>query len=165
MEIQEQIRDAKASVESQVEVEADPRLGVTMTPTQLKSAGYVYIWDMETHERSICNRNMLAHNLQKMRNGKPVFTTVQPTEQPKRGGYLCMLHPFSPGRKHYDELGLAVCMKDNLANPYQVRRHMEKRHKMEFATIRDETEAAEKLQERQLRESLIRVGNEGAKSE
>ena len=41
--IEEQIRDAEVVEESQVIVETDKELGVEMSPTQLKSAGYVYI--------------------------------------------------------------------------------------------------------------------------
>ena len=158
--IEEQMRDAEVVGESQVIVETDKELGVEMSPTQLKSAGYVYIYDTVTHERSLCNRNVLLHNLQKKRpDGSIVFTTVKPKVGPKRGHLKCMLHPDEPNRYHYDDLGLAVCRKENLTSPYQVKRHMTKRHKDEYAAIKEEEERAEKEKERKLRESLIKLAN------
>ena len=158
--IEEQIRDAELLEESSLVVESDKALGVEMSPTQLKSAGYVYIYDTRTHERSLCSRNVLLRNLQKKRpDGSMLFTTVKPSVGPKRGHLKCMLHPDGPNRYHYDELGLAVCMKDNLTSPYQVIRHMQKRHKVEYATIKEEEERLEKQKDRKLRESLIKLGS------
>lgn len=158
--IEEQMRDAEVAVESPIIVEADKELDVEMSPTQLKSAGYVYIYDTVTRERSLCNRNMLMHNLRKKRSdGSNVFTTVKPAVGPKRGHLKCMLHPDEPGRYHYDDLGLAVCGKSNLTSPYQVKRHMMKRHKVEYATIREEIDTAEKEKDRKLREALIKIGS------
>lgn len=158
--IEEQMRDAEVAEESPIIVEADKELEVEMTPTQLKSAGYVYIYDTSTHEKSLCNRNMLMHNLRKKRpDGSLVFTTVKPKVGPKRGHLRCMLHPDEPNRYHYDDLGLAVCKKSNLTSPYQVKRHMMKRHKVEYATIQEEKDMAEKEKDRKLREALIKIGS------
>jgi len=158
--IEEQIRDAEVVAESPIVVETDKELEVEMSPTQLKSAGYVYIYDTKTYERSLCNRNMLPHNLKKKRpDGSMVFTTIKPQVGPKRGHLKCMLHADEPGRHHYDDLGLATCLKSNLTSPYQVKRHMQKRHKDEYATIKEEEERAEKERERKLRESLIKLAN------
>lgn len=158
--IEEQIRDAEVVVESPIVVETDKELEVEMSPTQLKSAGYVYIYDTVTHERSLCNRNTLPHNLKKKRpDGSMVFTTIKPKVGPKRGHLKCMLHPDEPGRFHYDDLGLATCLKSNLTSPYQVKRHMQKRHKDEYATIKEEEERAEKERERKLRESFIKLAS------
>jgi len=158
MELEEQIAKAEAVEESQVVVETDKELDVEMTPTQLKSAGYVYIYDTKTNERSLCNRNVLLHNLQKKRpGGSIVFTTEKPKVGPKRGHLKCMLHPDEPNRYHYDDLGLAVCKKSNLTSPYQVKRHMAKRHKDEYAAIKEEEERAEKEKDRKMREALIKL--------
>lgn len=106
---------------------------------------YVWIYDTVTRERSKTTKNMLPSQLRKVRpDGSRVFTTVKPKEQPARGTFKCMLHPDSPERAHYDEIGLATCNKSNLTSPYQVRRHMEKRHKDEWATIKEERDTKEK---------------------
>jgi len=107
--IEEQVRDAEVVEESQLVIEKDKELDVEMSPTQLKSAGYVYIYDTVTHERSLCNRNTLLHALQKKRpNGSVVFTTVAPKTGPKRGTLKCMLPP-DVRKDMYDDWGFAVC--------------------------------------------------------
>lgn len=44
------------------------------------------------------------------------------------GHYKCLLHPESKHRNDYDKVGFPVCLKSNLLNPQQVRRHMEAKH-------------------------------------
>ena len=152
------MRDAEAVLEPQIVIEKDKELDVEMTPTKLKSAGYVIIYDIRTHEPSICSRNNLRNCLQKKRSdGSIVFTTIKPKASPKRGSFKCMLHAEAPERDHYNDLGLPTCKKSNLTSPYQVIRHMQKRHKVEYATIKEEETRLEKEKERELRESLIRM--------
>jgi len=154
--IEEQIRDAQAAPESEIKIEESEPL-TEMSPIKMQSAGYVYIYDTQTRERSICNRNMLTQHLKKTRkDGSPVFTTRKPKEGPVRGTLKCMLHPDDPDRYHYDELGLPTCRKANLTSPYQVRRHMEKRHKMEWLTIKEERDQVEKDRARKLQEAMIK---------
>ena len=164
MEIEEEIRDATEATEPKLNVDKDElkaakSLGVeSMEVGEVLSAGQVYIYDTITREPSICNRNNLAHNLQKKRpDGSPVFTTVKPKLAPRRGSYLCMLHPDYPERKFYDTLGLATCPKDNLTSPFQVRRHMEKRHKVEWGTIREEITRREKEEAKDEREKARKL--------
>jgi len=161
--IEEQIRDAEIALETPLEIDKDEiksaqSLGVeSMEVGEVLSAGQVYIYDTRTGDRSICNRNNLAHNLTKKRpDGSLVFTTVKPKVQPKRGTHLCMLHKDYPGRHKYDELGLPYCPKDNLMNPFQVRRHMQKRHKVEYAAIMEEETREDKDRRRRLDEALIK---------
>jgi len=124
--------------------------------TTLKSAGYSYIYDTETRERSLINNNMLPSALKKKRpDGSSVFTAIKPDELPKRGAYKCMLHPDNPNREYYDSLGLPVCLKANLTAPFQVRRHMQKRHRMEYEALEEERLQAEKDRSTKLQESLI----------
>ena len=157
--VEEQIRDAEVVPESQVVVEADKELDVEMTPTQLTSAGYVYIYDTVTHERSLCNRNMLPNALRKKRpDGSIVFTTVKPKVGPKRGYLKCMLHP-DERKEMYDVWGLATCKKSNLTSPYQVRRHMMKRHKDEYASIKEEETREKEERETKLREAFIKAAS------
>ena len=151
--IEEQIRDAVAVAEAPLDVDKDEiksakSLGVeSMEVGQVLSAGQVRIYDTRTREESICSRNNLAHNLQKKRpDGSIVFTTVKPKTGPVRGTHLCMLHANYPERKYYDTLGLDTCLKDNLTSAYQVRRHMEKRHKTEWGTIKEELANREKAE-------------------
>jgi hypothetical protein len=121
----------------------DDVLPAPMTMSTIKSAGYVFVYDMETGDRSIVNANMLPSQLRKMRNGKRVFTTQKPTIEPKRGILQCFLHPDNPNREHYTEMGLPVCKKSNLINEYQRTRHMQRKHKDEWASIEAERKTKE----------------------
>ena len=153
--IEERIRDSEQAPEPGTWGKVDGE-EFEMSPTELKSAGYVYIYDTKTNERSLCNNNMLAQHLRKKRpDGSYVFTTQKPKVAPIRGTMECLLHPNSPKRAHYDELGLPVCRKSNLTSPFQVTRHMQKRHKVEWATIEAERLAVEKEEEREFRRAVM----------
>lgn len=122
----------------------------------LSSAGYVYIYDTLTGERSITNRNMLPTQLQKMHPNKTkVFTTIKPSIGPIRGTHTCMLHPEYSERKRYDSWGLPTCRKSNLTSDFQVRMHMERRHKIELKTIEEERGKQEKVNEKMQQEALL----------
>ena len=119
----------------------------------VSSAGYAYIYDTRTGERSVSNRNMLPTQLQKKReDGSRVFTTIPPRDAegtpivPRRGTIKCMLHPDDPNREHYDELGFGTCRKSNLTNRHQLQQHMKPRHQAEWATMEQERQDRERQQ-------------------
>lgn len=158
MEIEERIMQAEQVKESELVIEKDKSLDVEMAPTELKSRGYVYIYDTRTSERSVCHRNNLRTALQKKRpDGSIVFTTVKPKTQPKRGVLKCYLHP-DERKSEYDAWGFPLCRKANLTSPFQVRRHMQKRHKQEWEAIQEEERRIEREKERELREAFINAG-------
>ena len=159
---EEMLRDAEITAEpgtigkDPIVHKGDEEIPAPMV-AKLKSAGYVFIYDTKTGEQSLTNRNMLPTQLKKKRaDGSLVFTTVKPKKTPKRGTHKCLLHADDPNRSHYDELGLPVCKKDNLMSPFQVRRHMEKRHKMEWAAIQQEKQDIKEEEERKLRKALLK---------
>jgi len=128
---------------------------------KMESAGYVYIYDAKTGDRSLCNRNMLTRKLQQKRpDGSFVFTTTKPKVSPKIGTFKCMLHKGASNREHYDDLGLPVCPKDNLLSMFHVRRHMQKRHKVEWSAIEEERLDREKKEERDFQRQLISKATE-----
>jgi len=101
-----------------------------------KDRDRVTIYDTQTGETSIVMATMLPQQLRKTRpDGSTVFTTNYPGIEPKRGTLKCLLHKDDPSREYYDSLGLAVCRKSNLTSKFQVGRHMQKRHKIEWQTI------------------------------
>ena len=80
--IEEMLRDAEDAAEpgdmatGQVISRRDD---MTMTTSQLQSAGWVYVYDTVTADRSVVNRNMLPQQLQKQRpDGSYVFSTRKP---------------------------------------------------------------------------------------
>lgn len=114
------------------------------------SAGYVYIWDTRTGERSLCNNNNLIANLNKKReDGSRVFTVKDPGITPERGSNKCRLHPDGPDRAEYDKMGLAICRKSNLKSAYEVERHMSRRHRQEWEVINQADYARRQAEDRQ----------------
>ena len=131
--------------------------------SSVESAGYVYIWDTKTGKSSVCNRNMLTPTLGKLRkDGSRFFTTVKPNFEPHGGQHKCLLHESDENRAQYDELGLAVCTKDNLDSPYQVTVHMQARHPQEAATIEDINATAQREEDREFQRVLIQAAARGA---
>lgn len=123
---------------------------------KVESAGYAYIYDTRTGERSLTNRNMLTQQLKKKRDdGTTVFTTVKPNVEPFKGIFKCFLHPDDSNRKHYDEMGLAVCKKSNLRNAYEVKRHMIKRHPVEWGALEAERIERERQEDRDFQKTMI----------
>lgn len=129
-----------------------------ITIEEMESAGWVTVWDKFTGEPSKVNRNMLAAQLLKVNDeGVRCFTTVKPAIEPWRGSTLCMLHPDSEDRSAYDRMGLPVCKSGNLASEFQMRLHMQHRHKNEWAQIRDIEQQKVDGEERLVRQALIRA--------
>ena len=129
-----------------------------ITIEEMESAGWVTVWDKFTGEPSKVNRNMLAAQLLKVNDdGVRCFTTVKPAIEPWRGNTLCMLHPDSEDRSAYDRMGLPVCKSGNLASEFQMRLHMQHRHKNEWAQIQDIEQQKVDEEERLVRQALIRA--------
>jgi len=129
-----------------------------ITIEEMESAGWVTVWDKFTGEPSKVNRNMLAAQLLKVNDdGVRCFTTVKPAIEPWRGNTLCMLHPDSEDRSAYDRMGLPVCKSGNLASEFQMRLHMQHRHKNEWAQLQDIEQQKVDEEERLVRQALIRA--------
>lgn len=127
-----------------------------MVAIKMESAGYVYIYNQKTGDRSKCNNNMLPRKLQlKDNDGRFVFTTIKPKVTPQVGTLPCMLHEKAPNRQHYDDMGFPVCPKDNLLSSFHVRRHMQKRHKVEWSAIEEERIEREKQEDREFQRQLV----------
>lgn len=135
----------------------DEDLPAAMVTSALTSAGYAFIWDTKTHERHICNKNMLADAIKNKRrpDGSAIFTTRRPKEKPVMGQVKCLLHPDGPNRKQYDEMGMPVCDSGHLINQFELRRHMQNRHKTEWQTIQDEEARAEKQLDNEFKKLLL----------
>lgn len=157
--IEEQLRDAEVVPEAQLEIEGKSGDVEYMKPEPVLSAGQVYIYDTKTHERSVCRRNILPHKLKlKREDDSSVFTTVKPKALPRRGVLKCMLHP-DERTEMYDAWGFPTCKKSNLTSPFQVRRHMQKRHKQEYEAIKEEETRIEKEKDRKERDAIIKLAS------
>ena len=133
-------------------------LPVAMVAQALQSAQYVYLWDTQTYERSICNRNMLRTNLRKRRkDGSFVFTPADPKTLPSRGTLKCYLHSEHTDRPKYSALGFPICPKGNLRSQFDIQRHMQHRHKTEWATIEQDREDQERKLDRQAQYGILKA--------
>lgn len=132
------------------------------------SAGYTYIYDPDTGERSITNNNMLPVQLRKKKpDGRVAFTIARPKnpdgsfKEPIMGTYKCMLHAENALRTEYDRIGLPTCPKSNLMSEFQVEQHMQTRHPRAWKTmeyIRQRAERdADKLFQRNIVELALRA--------
>ena len=162
---EEMLRATKApepgdlKVGSTVKSEEDKKLP-HLTVNELTSAGWSYIWNTETGDRSLVNNNMLLQKLKLSRpNGSRVFATVNPNIKAVRGYNKCWLHADDPNRELYNSMGLPVCPKSNITSPFQVRQHMMKKHKEEFAAIEQQRNDQKEARREDLMASMIKQGN------
>lgn len=119
-------------------------------------AKLVYIYDTITGERSMCLDYMVRQKVNQTRpDGSFIFTTVNPQIPLKRGTIKCHLHPDSPNRLVYDEMGLPVCRKANITNEYQLKQHMKKRHPSAWEAIESDRKEADDLEMKNLYKKLI----------
>ena len=152
--IHEMLRDAEVAEEPgdmKVGKVVGSSGGLTMTATELQSAGWVYVYNVRTGDRSIVNRNMLEQQLQKtFDDGTYAFSTKRPEGIiPARGNLKCLLHADDPNRDEYDRMGLPRCNKANLVAQLDLKMHMEKRHRREWASIDGQIQEDERLRDRE----------------
>jgi len=159
--IQEMLREANKTelpsdlIRNPVIHKGDETLPAPMVVNKITSAGYVYVWDSRTFKRVPVLYYMLPQILRQRRQDRSYRWTVSdPGKLPQRGMLKCLLHKDSPDRAHYDSLGFRVCPKDNLTNPYEVRRHMQLKHKAEWAGIEQEKLERERKEDRDIQRML-----------
>ena len=168
--IQEMLRDVKkGEIPSSLDKEpivhrGDETLPAPMVKAKISSAGYVNCWDTRTYMKVPVLYYMLPQVLRTRRpDGSYRWTVNDPGKEPRRGQFKCLLHPVVPSftneeverRRRYDTLGFRVCPKDNLANPYEVRRHMQLKHRAEWASIEEERKDRERQEDRQLQKTMV----------
>lgn len=140
----------------------DDELDAQIVVGKIKEPGVVAIYDTRTGERSLTSRHMLNLQLSKMReDGSLAFSKEPPRDtrghaiEPKRGKLKCMLHPDDPNRTLYDSWGLTTCTKDCLPSRQEVKSHMQRRHKREWATIEEDRLERQQEKDRKLQEAIL----------
>ena len=161
--IEEMLRDAEEAAEP-----GDTKAGtvisnsdnMTMTTSELQSAGYVYVYNTKNGGRSVVNRNMLPEILQKThQDGSYIFSTRKPDIEIHVGEIKCILHEDSVDRKKYDSYGFIVCNKSNFFTNLDRDKHMKSRHPRAFATLQQQEEEERRDIERLERNALIETLN------
>ena len=123
----------------------------------VESAGHVILYDTESFEPSLFNKNMVPGIMRLKRpDGKYQWTQTCPG-LPQRGSMKCLLHPDQPEREQYTRMGLGVCRKRNIPTQFQLTQHMKTFHPGAFATLEDERQRREREEDRKLQRDLIKA--------
>ena len=129
---------------------------VPIMVSAIQSAGYVYIYDTRTGDRSLTNKNMLPIQLKKLRpDASRVFTTVKPDITPVTGNIKCLLHLDSADHLQYSAMGFPECSKDNLISDFHLERHMAAKHRAEWAAIKSARDKAERAEDRAFQRAIL----------
>jgi len=140
---------------------------MTMSTSELQSAGYVYVYDNRTGDRSVVNRNMLQQQLEKRReDGSFAFSTRKPEGvEPATRTLKCFLHEDDPNREKYDRMGIVRCRKSNFFTELDRERHLRFRHPRAWATLESERTRSERDAERLERIALTETLRNMAQTE
>ena len=162
--VEEMLRDVESKkFELPSELSRDPvihrgdaTLPAPMVAQKVTSAGHVYVYDTRTKQKAPVLYYMLHQILRTRRkDGSVRWTVIDPGEEPTRGQYQCLLHKSDPSRKGYDDLGFPVCPRDHLANRYEVRRHMQLKHRAEWAAIEEDRKDRERQEDREMQQKMM----------
>ena len=160
--IEEMLRDAEEAGEpgdmapGQVIGRSDE---MTLTTSQLQSAGWVYVYNVQTGSESVINRNMLQQQLEKRHtDGSYLFSTQRPAGIPTPNATVkCTLHADSPDRAKYDGMGLIVCAKSNLLTETDRDTHVRRRHPRAWATLQGEEKRQDREDDRTDRRAMMEI--------
>ena len=134
----------------------DTELDAPMRVSSIDEAAYMWVWNVETGDRSRVNANMLQSQLsKKLEDGRRAFTTVDPQIPRASGTILCRLHPDAPDRAEWAAMGFPVCRKANLRNELELDLHMKHRHKSEYGEMNSRAERTIQEEDRLLNRSLL----------
>lgn len=147
-----------------VEHRGNDEIPMPVVQTQLSSAGYVYIYDRYTGDRSVTNRNMLPTQLRKRyidgpHKGELVFVKDDPKIVSKRNRLKCRLHADDEDRAEWDEMGFPVCTKSNLVSRYHQARHMQSKHRDEWAAIQELAYQRESEDDKEFKRTLMEIAS------
>ena len=136
----------------------DDKFPVDVVVSTMENAGLTFIYNAKTGDRSISPRNpeILREVLSRTNeDGERIFTLRDPGISQYRGTIKCLLHSENENRKHYDEVGLPTCRKENIPSQYQLELHMRSRHPTAWQTIERERLAAEATNLRDFQRKLM----------
>lgn len=126
---------------------SDPTVLVPLYHTATGEMRMVPMWTLDGKNSLLLRRNP---------DGKPTFSTRQPEVVYRPGEVPCMLNPaHADYNKYRNEVGIIrgePCPAGNLASLYDMRMHMQHRHRQEWATIQDyeneERDAEDRMNQR-----------------
>jgi len=142
-----------------------PDLPVDINVVEVKGGKYYRMWHAEDLTERLIHVNLMNNAvnarftekhepLRHARKGDRVFVFERPAARPPELLNRCRLHPNDPERAEWDKMGLPVCKKP-LANPYEVDRHMQKKHSTAWGTIERDRLKAERDEDRQAQRVMM----------
>jgi hypothetical protein len=87
-------------------------------------------------------------------SGKPVFSTTPSGTYIMRRTHPCLLNPEHPENARYSKWGFAVC-HTKFVSPFHAQRHMERKHRVEWETIKHAREEERIERERAIQEAMV----------
>jgi hypothetical protein len=132
----------------------------------LTSAGYVYVYHTQTHERSPVNINMLPAQMRKRipkgepGEGKLAFTLQKPSTPPFRGSLKCLLH-VDRREPEFDKMGFSICRKSNIPTEFDLRGHMEHRHSRVWKSLEERRVQRERAETLDVQRAMLAIAGRG----
>ena len=139
-------------------------LPLDVTVVEQHGGKYYTMWHTEELTERLIHVNQMAGVMKRRypadavlvyaRPGGKVFTVDRPKHRPPELVNFCRLHPDDPDRERWNAMGLPRCAK-SLANPYEVDRHMQKKHATAWGTIERERLRAERDEDRKAQRVMM----------
>lgn len=145
--------------------------------SEVSGPGWVKLWNTRTGEEVKVNRWLLKDALKKCHDdpvypsylGKPLFQTKAMTNR-MRGKLTCYLYGGNDkcpachkSHKPHDDFhlfeswGMRPCIAAHLPSPFDVRSHMEKKHKREWAAIKEYQDKEDKKKDQERQDQLLEI--------
>lgn len=145
--------------------------------SEISGPGWVKLWNTRTGEEVKVNRWLLKDAIQKKHDdpvypafmGKLLFSTKFVANK-VRGKYTCYLYGgvdkcVACGKSHkphsdyvlYQAWGMRPCIAAHLPSPFDVRSHMEKRHKREWAAIKEHQQEEQRKADQDRQDRMLEI--------
>lgn len=99
--------------------------------------------------------NLEIKMAERLPEGGPAWSLVDPGVRPSSGNLKCFLHPEHPEADKYRNFGFSACMKANIKNISELELHMQRKHKQEWKTIERAREIADKKSMEELQRAIL----------
>ncbi len=140
-------------------------LPIESTFIEVRGGKYYRMWHTEDLDERLIHVNLMATTIKQtfsldrkdLRNARPgskIFSFDKPVARPIELINKCRLHPQDPERPSWDLMGLPTCSKP-LANPYEVDRHMQKKHATAWGAIERDRLSKERLEDRKAQQAMM----------
>ena len=119
----------------------------------------IKVYSTETGDASEILAYMLRKQMEKrLPNGDRAFS-LRPTKTVRKGKITCLFHPLHKDRARLAALGLdhVACPKSNLRSQFDLRMHLEHRHRDEYASVKEDQARQEKEEERRFLRTQMAV--------